>query len=137
MVIDTFLSLLPFVGSEGKIVKTVVSSDAVIGKIVLSKSMSSFSDKIVTRSSFAFEQYLLEKGETEILYKGLNRISTKFGTVESAFRTLYGNTLVEQFKSLGKGYVENKVVHIIYNSFYENDMILGIQDSFDVPFLYN
>ncbi|MDO5842405.1 MAG: Ig-like domain-containing protein [Methanobrevibacter ruminantium] len=68
--LDVGLSLIPFVSLEGKVAKTVVSSDAVIGRIVLSRGVGSVSDKIVTRSSFAFEKYLIERGESELLYNG-------------------------------------------------------------------
>ena len=104
--------MIPFIGPEGRIAKTVVSSDAVIGRIVLSKGAGSVSDKIVTRSSFAFERYLVEKGKTELLYNGLSRASTKFGTLESAFRTLYGNTFVEHIKSIGKSYFLSYAGHM-------------------------
>lgn len=116
--IDVGLSLIPFVGPEGRIAKTVVSSDAVMGRIVLSKGAGSVSDKIVTRSSFAFERYLVENGETELLYNGLSRASTKFGTLESAFRTLYGNTFVEHIKSIGKSYFLSYAGHMSIDGYY-------------------
>ena len=67
--IDVGLSLIPGVGSDLK-----------MGKIVLSKGSAEISSRIVTRNSFAFERYLVEKGETEILYGGLERYSRKFNT---------------------------------------------------------
>ncbi|WP_304102206.1 chitobiase/beta-hexosaminidase C-terminal domain-containing protein [Methanobrevibacter ruminantium] len=116
--LDVGLSLIPFVGLEGKVAKTVVSSDAVIGRIVLSRGVGSVSDKIVTRSSFAFEKYLIERGESELLYNGLSRVSTKFGTLESAYRTLYGNTYIEQIKSIGESYFLSYIAHFSIDNFY-------------------
>lgn len=117
--LDVGLSLLPFVGSGGKVIKTLASSDAVLGKIVLSKGASIVSNKIVTKSSFAFEQYLVEKGESELLYNGLTRVSTKFGTLESAYRTVYGNTYIEQIKSIGKDLLKSKTAHYFFDNFYD------------------
>lgn len=116
--LDVGLSLIPFVSLEGKVAKTVVSSDAVIGRIVLSRGVGSVSDKIVTRSSFAFEKYLIERGESELLYNGLSRVSTKFGTLESAYRTLYGNTYIEQIKSIGESYFLSYIAHFSIDNFY-------------------
>lgn len=117
--IDVGLSLIPFIGPEGKIVKTLVSSDAVIGKIVLSKGNSIISNRIVTRSSFVFERYLIEKGETKLLYGGLSRISTKYGTLESAFMTRYGYNKNDQFKKLIYEYVQAKISHYTLNWIFE------------------
>ncbi|MCQ2977840.1 MAG: hypothetical protein MJ232_07495 [archaeon] len=117
--IDVGLSLLPFVGSGGKVIKTLASSDAVLGKIVLSKGVSSVSNRIVTKSSFAFEKYLVENGESELLYNGLTRVSTKFGTLESAYRTVYGNTYIEQIKSIGKDLLKSKTAHYFFDNFYD------------------
>ena len=87
------------------------------GKIVLSKG-TYIVDKIVTKSSFAFEQYLVENGESELLYNGLTRVSTKFGTLESAFKTLYGNTYLKQIRSIGKDLVKSKTIHYLFDQGY-------------------
>lgn len=118
--IDVGFSLIPFIGPEGRIVKTVVSSDAVIGRIVLSKGVGSVSDRIVTRSSFAFERYLVENGETELLYNGLSRASTKFGTLESAFRTVYGKEIKSQLFNILSGYAKGKIRHYGLNLIFDD-----------------
>ncbi len=77
--IDVGLSLIPGVGSELK-----------VGKIVLTKGAKEVSSKIISKNSFAFERYLVEKGGTEILYNGLERNSVKYNFLEAAFYSRYG-----------------------------------------------
>jgi hypothetical protein len=77
--VDVGLSLIPGVGSELK-----------VGKIVLTKGAKEVSSKIISKNSFAFERYLVEKGGTEILYNGLERNSVKYNFLEAAFYSRYG-----------------------------------------------
>ena len=91
-----------------------------VEKIVLTKGTVEISSKIVTKSSFVFEKYLIENGETDLLYKGLTRISTKYGVLESAFLTRYGYTMADQFKKIIYEYGEAKVPHYILNLLFED-----------------
>ncbi len=77
-----------------------------------------------------FEQYLIEKGETELLYNGLSRISTKYGTLESAFNTLYGNTWAEHLKLLSRDFLEGKVAHVLFNILYGHIFNMELLNSF-------
>ena len=108
--IDVGLSLIPGVGSELK-----------MGKIVLSKGSAEISSKIVTRNSFAFEKYLVEKGETEILYEGLERYSRKFNTLESAYYARYGYSTKERLLKLMADEFDSKFYHLGIDLTFYND----------------
>ena len=59
--------MIPGIGSELK-----------LGKIILTKGTKEMGSKIVTKNSFAFEKYLIEKGGSDILYNGLIRNTEKY-----------------------------------------------------------
>ena len=60
--------------------------------------------------------------------------STKFGTLESAFRTVYGNEIKSQLFNIFSGYAKGKIRHyglnIIFDDFNFEDAlsILSIKD---------
>ncbi len=119
--LDVGLSLVPGVGSELK-----------MGKIVLTKGAKEVSSKVVTRNSFAFEKYLVEKGETEILYNGLSRSSVKYGTLESAYDMVYDMTKENIFHDLRNNYLYYKPLHYAFNVYYnENNFYDAIWDTVD------
>ena len=120
--LDVGLSLIPGVGSELK-----------MGKIVLSKGTKEISSKIVTRNSFAFEKYLVEKGETEVLYNGLSRTSIKYGTLDHAVDMVWDLTKENIYKDLRNNYLYYKPIHYAFNVYYNdynfNDAIWDTLDT--------
>ncbi len=122
--LDVGLSLIPYFGLE-----------VGMGKIVLRKGVSEISTKIVTSSSFSFEKYLIEKEGTEVLYNGLTRTSVKYGTVESAFRSVYG---LSSPSSLRNAYLKDKFADIMFNIYFDRlNVFTAIRDSFDLTIWHN
>ena len=62
----------------------------------------------------------MENGETELLYNGLSRASTKFGTLESAFRTVYGKEIKSQLFNILSGYAKGKIRHYGLNLIFDD-----------------
>lgn len=65
------------------------------------------------------------------------KISTKryFGVCIQ--NIIWKNTYVEQLKLLSKGYVDSKIAHMMIDSYYNEDIRITIQDSFNIPFSEN
>lgn len=88
LVADIGLSAIP-IGFETK-----------IGKVVVSKGLTTVSETTITTGSNKIFRSLLEKGGSEILYSaqgGATRTYVKYGTLESGLRTAYGDTLLEGY----------------------------------------
>ena len=107
--LDVGLSLVPGVGSELK-----------MGKIILTKGTKEVSSKIVAKNSFAFEKYLVEKGESEILYGGLERHSQKFNILESAYYSRYGYSIKDRILKMALDEVDSKFYHLGIDMVYYN-----------------
>jgi hypothetical protein len=108
--LDVGLSLVPGVGSELK-----------MGKIVLTKGAKKVSSKVVTRNSFAFEKYLVEKGESEMLYSGLERHSQKFNVLESAYYSRYGYSTKDRILKMALDEFDSKFYHLGIDITYYNN----------------
>ncbi|MDO5842406.1 MAG: hypothetical protein Q4Q24_03990 [Methanobrevibacter ruminantium] len=77
-----------------------IGPETKIGKVVVSKGLTTFSERTITTGSNKIYRSLLEKGGSEILYSangGSTRTYVKYGTLEAGLRTAYGDTLLEGY----------------------------------------
>ncbi|MDO5815824.1 MAG: hypothetical protein Q4Q18_09305, partial [Methanobrevibacter sp.] len=79
---------------------TPLGVETKIGRVVVSKGLTAVSERTITTGSNKIFRSLLEKGGSEILYSangGAVRTYVKYGTLESSFRTAYGDTFLEGY----------------------------------------
>ncbi|MCI5737894.1 hypothetical protein [Methanobrevibacter ruminantium] len=77
-----------------------IGPETKIGKVVVSKGLTTFSERTITTGSNKIYRSLLEKGGSEILYSAngsSTRTYVKYGTLEAGLRTAYGDTLLEGY----------------------------------------
>lgn len=91
-----------------------------MGKIILTKGTKEVSSKIVAKNSFAFEKYLVEKGESEILYGGLERHGQKFNILESAYYSRYAYSIKDRILKMALDEVDSKFYHLGIDMVYYN-----------------